>query len=103
MPTELIAALVIMAVGLLFPAADTLMRRRALRRDRNWLCARCDKPLLGTQSELVPVAGGMHTPIDARMCAPCAKRDKRIRRITYAGLLAAFALTIGLLSLASGQ
>lgn len=99
MPTEAIAALVIMAIGLLFPAADTLIRRRAVRRDRNWLCARCNTPLLGTQSELVPVAGGMHTPIDARMCSSCAKRDKLIRRITYVGLLAAFALTIGLLSL----
>lgn len=96
MPTEAIAALLIMAVGLLFPAADALVRRRALRRDRNWLCARCDKPLLGTQSELVPVAGGMHTPIDARMCSPCAERDKRIRRITFAGLVVALAFTIGL-------
>ena len=97
MPTELIAALLIMAVGLLFPAADALIRRRALRRDRNWLCAGCDKPLLGAQSELVPVAGGMHTPIHARMCLPCAKRDKRIRRTTFAGLVVAFAFTIGLL------
>ena len=96
MPLEGIAALVIMAIGLLFPAADAVIRRRALRRDRNWLCARCDKPLLGTQSELVPVAGGMHTPIEARMCSSCAARDKRIRRITFAGLVVAFALTIGL-------
>ena len=96
MPTEAIAALVIMAIGIVFPAADLAIRRRALRQDRNSRCARCNKPLVPMESELVPVAGGMHTPIDARMCRPCARRDRTIRRLTYAGLAVAFALTIGL-------
>ena len=92
MPRDFLTILAIVAFALAVGVIDAAIRRRALRRDRNWQCARCATPLVPMQSELVPVSGGkIHTL--ARMCPACASRDRKIRRVTWGVLGLAFVFT----------
>jgi hypothetical protein len=80
MKSILVAVLV--AVPIVVIGLDLWFKRRSLRRNKRNLCAKCAIPLQAFQSELIPVSGGeLHT--QAFVCLACARRDKKIWRVTW--------------------
>lgn len=61
-------------------AIDTWMKKRAIHRNRNGRCARCDAALSPVEWKEIGVYGLSNL---SRVCANCYSRDKKVAQLTY--------------------
>jgi len=93
---ESILVTVFVAFPIVVIGLDQWFKRRSLWRNKRNICTKCAIPLQAFQSELIPVSGGeIHT--QAFVCLPCARRDKKIRRVTWIVIGLCFIVAVGTL------
>jgi len=97
MHKDLKALVVIILISAVFILFDRYIGKRALRRNFKGQCAKCGVHIGTYGFPSIPVAGGLYSPIKARVCARCALRANNIWKRTSWALAVIFILTFVIL------